>query len=97
MWYKFSQEKNLEPDYELKVINLLAKYAVKNLLIKQSQYDYNPRLEERMVKSVINELLKRSNNTISNVRLLSKGPSMKPLIDQVVYEIYGKKYGSWTV
>ena len=94
MWYKFSQEQNLEPDYELKVITLLAKYAVKNLLRKQSQYDYNPRLEESMVKKVISKLVSMSNNNISNVRLHSEGPSMKPLIDQVVYDIYGKKYGS---
>jgi transcriptional/translational regulatory protein YebC/TACO1 len=94
MWYKFSQEQNLEPNYELKVITLLAKYAVKNLLRKQSQYDYNPRLEESMVKKVIAKLLSMSNDNISNVRLHSKGSSMKPLIDEVVYDIYGKKYGS---
>lgn len=94
MWYKFSKEQSLEPDYEYKVIKLLTENSVKKLLRDQSKFDYNPVLEQRMVKSVINELLSRSNNELSNIRLLTKGPSLKPLIDQVTYEMYGLKYES---
>jgi hypothetical protein len=90
MWYRTSGVDKQEPSYELKIIEMDAEYAIKNLEYKKQ--NYNPsRIEVARKKLKVLEHLRSKYGSIANVRLYSKGDSLQELIAENVYELFGTK------
>ena len=91
MWYRTSGVDKQEPSYELKIIEMDAEYAIKNLEYKRQ--NYNPsRIEVARKKQKVLDHLRSKYGSIANVRLYSKGDSLQELIAENVYELFGKNY-----
>lgn len=95
MWYRIAKEPENKSPRELEIaLGMFARNAILNLLrFKQRQYAPTQKLVDSMVKRFFIHVDKRYGD-LSNFVLAIQGNSLKKLVDQNVYELFGKKHGS---
>lgn len=90
MWYKLSQQKNDQtPSYELKIIAMDATLAIQRLEFLLRQRNYIPPTEIHNKVNLVIEHIKENYGSIANLRLYTKGGSLKELVSEIVYKLFG--------
>ncbi len=95
MWYRFAKEPDKQSPVELEIaLNMFARNAIINLLrFKQRNYAPEPKIINSMIKRFFRHVNEKYGGS-SNFVLYVNGMSLKNLVDQNVYDLFGKKHGS---
>ena len=90
MWYRLSQQKNDQtPSYELKVIAMDATLAIQKLEFLLRQRNYVPPVEIHNKVNMVIDYINKNYGSIANLRLYTKGDTLKGLVSEIVYKLFG--------
>ena len=96
MWYRLSQEKNKQtPSYELKIIAMDATLAIQRVEFLLHQRNYIPPVEIHNKVNMVIDYINDNYGSIANLRLYTKGDSLKEIVSEIVYKLFGNDSSKW--